>query len=71
MGFSAVSVRPQLGPLRWAKGAMIHPRGRIEVDVRQTDDGRTEGRVVLPAGVTGTLHVNGTAVPLVPGERLF
>lgn len=52
-GFARVHVQPKLGPLQWAKGSLAHPKGAIEVDVRQRD-GRTTGRIVLPDGVTGT-----------------
>lgn len=57
-GFATVAIRPQLGPLEWAKGTMAHPKGRIEVDVRQSD-GKLTGRVTLPAGVQGTVFANG------------
>lgn len=56
-GFATVKIRPQLGPLEWAKGSMFHPLGMIEVNVRQVD-GRLQGSVILPKGVVGTLHVN-------------
>lgn len=58
MGFKNVEIRPQLGPLKWAKGSMVHPKGLIEVEVRRETDG-IHGRVKLPDGVDGVVHVNG------------
>ncbi len=57
-GFNSVRIRPQLGPLGWAKGSMVHPKGTIEVDFRQTG-GKVEGTVKLPPGVKGVLIMNG------------
>lgn len=57
-GFASVTIRPQLGPLAWAKGKMSHAKGVIEVDVRKEND-RLHGTVTLPAGVKGTLIVDG------------
>jgi hypothetical protein len=37
---------------------MVHPRGKIEVDVKQTD-GTLSGSVKLPSGLTGTIFANG------------
>ena len=62
-GFSGVHVRPQLGPLRWAKGAMVHPKGLIEVDVKQTNQ-TLSGTVKVPEGVTGTVFANGERYPI-------
>jgi hypothetical protein len=47
-GFARVSVRPHLGKLASAKGAVPHPKGMIEVELRGN-----EAQVTLPAGVTG------------------
>ncbi len=68
--FSRVCVRPQLGPLAWARGVMPHPQGPIEVDVARRDD-RLTGAVILPAGLTGTLIANGTSRPIQPGRNVL
>jgi hypothetical protein len=69
-GFATVSIQPQLGPLGFARGTMIHPRGEISVDVRAT--GTTlQGEVKLPKGVGGTLLVNGAKVPLPSDGAIF
>ncbi len=38
-GFSKVSVRPHLGPLKRAGGAVPHPKGMIVVEVERTEKG--------------------------------
>ena len=62
-GFATVSVRPQLGPLQWVEGTMVHPKGLIVVDMKQTN-GIVSGSVRLPTGVTGTVFANGNAYPV-------
>jgi hypothetical protein len=54
-GYREVSIRPQLGDLVWAKGAIPTPHGLIRVSLT----GPTAGEVTLPAGVTGTLQIAG------------
>ncbi len=66
LGFTKVSIRPQLGPLEWARGDMVHPAGRVRVDLKQAD-GRLTGTVALPAGVTGEIVANGRSVALTGG----
>ncbi len=63
MGFATVTIRPQLGPLQWAKGAMVHPKGTIEVEIRRVD-GKLRGTIKLPPGVRGSLHANDQLYPL-------
>jgi alpha-L-rhamnosidase len=67
-GFEQVEVRPQLGPLPWARGRLVHPRGWIEVDARQ-EDGRLQGSITLPSGVRGTLVTTGGSRTLKPGRQ--
>ncbi|CAN5514051.1 hypothetical protein BH10PLA1_BH10PLA1_20700 [soil metagenome] len=69
-GFGTVTIKPQLGPLGWAKGSMVHPRGLIDLNVKQ-DSARLRGNVLLPAGVTGSLVMNGQTVPLASGPTEF
>ena len=55
--FATVTIRPQLGPLRSASGAMVHPKGMIEVSVERGDK-MLRGTIKLPDGVSGTLVAN-------------
>ena len=67
-GFDQVEIRPRLGPLQHAKGRMVHPKGWIEVDV-QAVNGRLEGAISLPEGITGTFHGSTGSIPLVAGVQ--
>lgn len=69
-GFGHVNIRPQLGPLAWAKGTIVHPKGEIEVDVKQSS-GKLSGHVKLPAGVTGSIEVNGQCFALASPDTAF
>ncbi len=69
LGFRTVTIRPQLGGLAWARGALIHPLGEIGVEVRVEGD-QLRARVTLPDGLTGVLHLNGRAIPLAAGETM-
>lgn len=63
LGFREVELRPQLGPLTRASGTLVHPAGEIAAALR-VEDGALRGRVALPAGVTGTLHLEGQTLEL-------
>jgi hypothetical protein len=67
-GFARVNVQPQLGSLTWARGAMVHPKGMIRVDLR-VEGGRLRGTVELPAGVPGTLMTGAATRELQPGSN--
>jgi hypothetical protein len=66
-GFRRVIIRPFLGRLAAASGAIPHPRGEVAVDLRRRGDG-LEAEVVLPAGVDGEL-VWGEARRALPSGR--
>jgi hypothetical protein len=52
-GMDRVEIRPQLGPLTWARGSLPHPRGgEIAVDLRREGD-QIVGTIDLPAGAIG------------------
>lgn len=68
LGFHAVEIAPQLGPLSAAGGKLVHPCGEIVVDFR-VEDGLLHGKVELPEGVSGTLHWNGARIPLWSGQQ--
>ncbi len=66
VGFRRVRIRPQLGPLTWATGTMVHPRGLIKMDLRQ-EEGKLRGHIELPPGVEGTVIANGAEHPVQQG----
>jgi hypothetical protein len=68
LGFRTVQIAPQLGPLTSARGAMVHPRGEITVELR-VEDGDLRGEVCLPEGVEGTLTHAGVTRALAPGRQ--
>jgi hypothetical protein len=68
MGFGKVRIEPQLGPLTWAKGTLVHPKGRIHADFAMRD-GKLAGEIELPAGVSGTLVLQGKSRDLRPGKQ--
>jgi len=68
MGFATVGITPQLGQLSHVSGKMVHPRGFIEAEFRQTS-GKVSGSITLPEGVTGTAQVNGRTVKLQSGTQ--
>jgi hypothetical protein len=64
-GYREVAIRPALGDLAWAKGEIPTPHGLIRVSLT----GPTTGEVMLPAGITGTLHVGGRPPDALAGGR--
>jgi alpha-L-rhamnosidase len=67
-GFRRVIVRPYLGKLTHASGAIPHPRGEIAVSLT-LDGGKLEAVVTLPAGVGGQFEWHGQTRDLHPGEN--
>jgi alpha-L-rhamnosidase len=65
-GFDQVEIAPMPGPLTSLSGEMVHPRGRIEADLR-FENGRVRGKVSLPAGLTGTFRYSEKTLVLTPG----
>lgn len=62
-GYRTVAIRPDLGDLDWAEGTIPTPHGDIQISLT----GPVSGRVTLPPGVTGTLHLPGRAPRSLPG----
>lgn len=54
-GFNHINISPFLGPLKQVSGSLVHPKGRIEVNLEVKSGGTLNGTIVLPVGVTGTL----------------
>ncbi len=50
-GYAHTVIAPQLGSLKWAKGAVPTPQGCISVDLNENT-----GRVSLPSGITAELR---------------
>jgi alpha-L-rhamnosidase len=67
-GFSRVSVRPNLGKLKFARGSVPHPRGVVTVALEPQGSGWS-ATVGLPAGVTGEFEWLGTRRALTAGEN--
>jgi hypothetical protein len=67
-GYRTVRIEPQLGPLDWARGRVVHPQGMIEADLRVDGAGLT-GRIVLPPGVTGVYSYGRRTMALRPGAQ--
>jgi hypothetical protein len=65
-GFRTVSVRPHLGKLQSAKGAVPHPKGMIAVALQGSS-----AEVTLPAGITGEFVWKGDRRELKPGLNRF
>ncbi len=68
LGFPAVRIVPQLGPLTHARGRVATPHGPIFADLHRHGDG-LEGHITLPANLTGTLIYNDRQHPLHPGQQ--
>ncbi|HEY0008873.1 MAG TPA: alpha-L-rhamnosidase C-terminal domain-containing protein [Tepidisphaeraceae bacterium] len=62
-GFTTVDITPHLGPLEWAEGTMVHPQGVIHTRFEKRGT-RIAGEINVPAGVTGTLHLNGDTMSI-------
>ncbi len=51
VGCRTVEVKPFLGDLAWAEGALPTPQGAVKVSVRKRPDGTLDVKVDAPAGV--------------------
>jgi len=69
-GFRRVIIRPFLGGLTRARGAIPHPRGEIAVGLALAG-GRLEAEIGLPEGVDGDLVWGGARRPLPSGRSRF
>ena len=70
-GFKRVVIRPFLGKLTRASGAIPHPAGEISVSLRLESDGKLSAEVTLPEGVTGQFDWRGWRRPLPSGRSAF
>jgi hypothetical protein len=67
-GFKRVIVRPFLGKLTRASGAVPHPQGEIAVSLALRN-GKLEAEVNLPPGIGGDFVWKGESRPLRPGPN--
>jgi len=65
-GFSRVTVRPNLGKLKAARGSVPHPKGMIEVDFQAS-----AATIVLPDTISGTFEGLGMRRALKPGRNVL
>ena len=69
-GFKSVRITPQLGPLDWGAGRLVHPCGEITMEIHR-DHGGYRGKIHLPQETSGQLHALGKIIPLHPGHQEF
>ena len=67
-GFQRVEIAPMLGPLQALSASMVHPHGRIEVDLK-IQAGRLTGVVRLPQGLGGSFRYKGRSIDLVSSSQ--
>ncbi|MCE9590095.1 MAG: alpha-L-rhamnosidase [Planctomycetes bacterium] len=63
VGYQTLRIAPQPGPYKGIHAKSVHPRGFVESDLR-FDQGRCEGTIKLPRGVTGDFIWRGRKVKL-------
>jgi alpha-L-rhamnosidase len=68
LGFRRVEIVPLLGPSTAVAGSLVHPRGRIDVNLSVVE-GTLNGTISLPEGVTGTLRYGELTQELVSGTQ--
>jgi len=68
LGFAAVEVRPELGPLTWLEAKIAHPKGSVEVHLEKEGDALV-GEIILPKGIGGSLKTPAKIVALRPGRN--
>ncbi|MBN1878325.1 MAG: alpha-L-rhamnosidase [Anaerolineae bacterium] len=68
LGFNQVEIAPMPGHLKSLSGEMVHPRGRIEVDLHFENE-RVSGNVSLPAGLSGTFCYSKKTLTLRAGPQ--
>ncbi len=67
-GFRRVRVAPCPGAFESVACSVVHPRGKIEVDLHFAE-GAAQGWIVLPARTRGEWVWRGSTIPLKPGEN--
>ena len=67
-GFEEVEIAPMPGHLTNLSGEMVHPRGRIVVDIHFTNN-CVNGTITLPDGLNGTFRHGSKTVNLYSGSQ--
>jgi alpha-L-rhamnosidase len=67
-GFKAVRITPRFGGLKWLDAEMPHPSGKIKLHLQQKEN-KLNGKIALPAGLTGELVWQGKTLRLKAGEQ--
>jgi len=67
-GFTRVRIRPHIGSLTSLSASLPTPRGDVAVSYRRTAAG-LETEVTLPKGVTGSIALTGSPIPLKEGKN--
>jgi len=67
-GFKTVHIRPMAGNLRFLKGSLPHPNGKIHYDLELLQD-ELRGKIILPENVSGTLEFSDMSYALESGEN--
>jgi alpha-L-rhamnosidase len=69
-GFQKIIVSPNFGELKTIEGTYPHPMGELVFKLERGEKNKLTARLVLPAGVSGTLRWPGKPpVPLKAGEQ--
>jgi len=68
-GFEAVRIAPDLNGLGEISTEMPHHKGNIQLELKESKNGKLKGRVTLPPGLSGTFAWKGQELPLQPGEN--
>jgi alpha-L-rhamnosidase len=67
-GFDQVEIAPMPGKLTNLSGEVVHPYGRIEVEL-YFENGQVRGNIFLPAGLSGNFRYYGKTLVLKPGRQ--
>jgi hypothetical protein len=67
-GFEKVEISPMPGHLTQLSGEMVHPKGRMGVNLH-FENGGARGNVTLPDGIDGIMRYSGKTLVLKPGKQ--
>ena len=68
-GFRRVLIAPNLGGNKHLIASMPHPKGEINLEMRQKDERHMTADIVLPDGIVGQFEWNGLIRPLASGKN--
>ena len=70
-GFKEVKIEPALGDLKFVKGHMPHPNGKISVDLVKEGENGLKGSVTLPPATKGRFVWGKSEIELSSGTTLI